>query len=407
LPVAGQNPPQKRKRFYPGPYLSQTFAALKYPNYRLWFFGQLVSLFGTWMQSTAQGFLVYELTNSPLYLGYVGFAAGLPSWLFTLYGGVIADRMSRRTLLIITQNTMMILAFVLAGLALTNLIQPWHIVFLAFLLGIANAFDAPARQAFVLEMVEREDLVNGPAFAGITYAIFGAAWCFIINGVTYIAVIVALLMMRLKPMNISLPRQSLIKDVKEGFQYVTGNAVILVIILNLGMVSLFGMGFITLMPAWAVTVLGGDATTNGYMQSARGLGALIGALMIASLSKFNIKGKLFTLGASIMPLGLIVFSYAQGVPMSLFLLVITGWGFMVMMNMSNALVQTNVPDELRGRVMGIYTLIFFGFMPIGALINGALAESIGEQATVIVNAIIMAIFTLIIWLKVPRLRAMD
>jgi MFS family permease len=191
-----------------------TFAALQYPNYRLWFIGQMISLVGTWMQGTAQGYLVYELTRSPAYLGYVGFAAGVPSWLFMLYGGVIADRMSRRTLLVITQTCMMLLAFLLAGLTFTGRVQPWHIIVLAFLLGTANAFDAPARQAFVLEMVDRQHLTNaialnstmfnlgtaiGPAMAGITYSLFGPAWCFTINAFSFLAVIAALLLMKLKP----------------------------------------------------------------------------------------------------------------------------------------------------------------------------------------------------------------
>jgi MFS family permease len=180
--------------------LNRTFAALQHRNYRLWFVGQLVSMVGTWMQSTAQGYLVFELTRSPAYLGYVGFAAGVPSWLFMLYGGVVADRMSRRNLLLITQTVMMILAFGLAGLTFSGLIQPWHLILLAFGLGVANAFDAPARQAFVLEMVSREDLTNaialnstmfnlatviGPAVAGVAYAILGPAWCFTLNGLSF------------------------------------------------------------------------------------------------------------------------------------------------------------------------------------------------------------------------------
>ena len=204
---AGQEPAPEPQTFW-----QRTFAALQYPNYRLWFMGQLVSLVGTWMQITAQSFLVFELTHSTAYLGYVGFANGLPSWLFMLYGGVIADRMSRRKLLMITQSTMMVLAFLLAGLAFAGLVQPWQIVVLALALGTANAFDAPARQAFVLELVDRPDLTNaialnssmfnlatvvGPTVAGLTYAAFGAAWCFALNGVSFIAVIIALVLMRL------------------------------------------------------------------------------------------------------------------------------------------------------------------------------------------------------------------
>lgn len=212
----------------------RTFTALQYPNYRLWFGGQLVSQVGTWMQTTAQGFLVFQLTHSPAYLGYVGFAAGAPALLLMLFGGVVADRVARRTLLVITQSTMLLLAFLLAALTFTQVVQPWHIVLLALALGTANAFDAPAGQAFVLELVEREDLPNaialnaslgnlatviGPTVAGLTYAAFGAAWCFTLNGLSYIAVIVALLLMRLPARQIVPRSQSAIAQLAEGVRY--------------------------------------------------------------------------------------------------------------------------------------------------------------------------------------------
>jgi MFS family permease len=402
--------------------LNQTFAALKYYNYRLWFSGQLVSLFGTWMQSTAQGYLVFQLTGSPAYLGYVGFAAGLPSWLFMLYGGVAADRMSRRNLLLLTQTAMMILAFILAALTFTRLVQPWHIILLAFLLGTANAFDAPARMAFVRELVDRADMTNaialnatmfnmgtvlGPAMAGLTYALYGPAWCFTINGLTFFAVITALLFMRIRPALSAAHLNSALSDIQAGFRYVAGHPTIRILILNLGLVSLFGLGFITLMPAWAVTVLGGDATTNGYLFSARGLGALTGALMIAALGRIKFKGKLLTLGSFTMPAILLLFSLTRWLPLSMLALVGVGWGFMVMANMSNALVQTHVPDELRGRVMGIYTLTFFGFMPIGSLLNGALAARIGAPVTILANSLLLLAFAAVIWLRFPNLRALE
>jgi len=276
------------ERTVPRPSWQQTFAAFKYRNYRLWFGGQLFSLFGTWMQTTAQGYLVYQLTNSSAYLGYVAFASGVPTWLFTLYGGVVADRMSRRTLMVVTQSAMLVLAFILAALTFTGLVQPWHIVVLAFLLGIANAFDAPARQAFVLEMVEREDLTNaialnasmfnaatavGPAVAGVTYAAFGPAWCFTLNGISFIAIIVALLMMQIRPQAVPARRVSAASEVMEGLRYVVAQPVIRALIGLVGVLSLFGVSLFALMPAWAVQVLGGDAATLGWLQSARGAGA--------------------------------------------------------------------------------------------------------------------------------------
>jgi len=372
------------------------------------------------MQITAQGFLVYELTRSPAYLGYVGFAAGLPSWLFMLYGGVAADRMSRRTLLVITQTAMMVLAFILAGLAFSGLVQPWHIIVLAFLLGTANAFDAPARLAFVPELVAREDLTNaialnsamfniatvlGPAIAGVTYAALGPAWCFTINGVSFLAVIAALLAMRIKPFVPVQQTISIFGRVKEGLHYALRHPLIRVINLNLAMVSLFALGFITLMPAWAVDVLGGDATTNGLLQSSRGLGALVGALWIAALGGTRSRGQMLTLGSFLMPVFLVLFSTTRQLPLSMVTLFGAGLGFMVMMNSGNALVQVNVPDELRGRVMSLYSLIFFGLMPIGALINGQIATRLGPPTTVLTNAVVMVAFAALIYLRVPDLRA--
>ena len=402
--------------------LDRTFAALKYRNYRLWFVGQLSSLVGTWMQSTAQGFLVFQLTNSPVYLGLVGFVSGVPSWIFMLYGGVVADRMPRRTLLVITQTSMMILAFILAALTFAGLVQPWHIVVLAFLLGVANAFDAPARQSFVLEMVEREDLGNaialnatmfqsatvvGPAVAGITYALFGPAWCFTINGVSFIAVIAALLLMRIKPMVTRARVTSAWQDLKEGLRYILADPTIRTIIALVSVTSIFGLGYSTLFPDWAVIVLGGDATTNGWLQSARGAGSLIGALMIASLGHFKFKGKLLTTGSLVFPLAIILFSLIHTLTLSLLSLLIVGWGFMVLFNTANILVQTHVDDEFRGRVMGVYSLAFGGLMPVGALIAGAAADRVGAPATLIAGAVVTLGFALWVWWRAPRTSALE
>ena len=397
----------------------ETFAALQHPNYRLWFAGQLVSLVGTWMQSTAQGYLVYDLTKSPAFLGYVGFASGLPSWLFTLYGGVIADRVPRRTMLIITQTTMMLLAFLLAGLVFLDKIQAWQIVLIAFFLGIANAFDAPARQAFVVELVDREDLTNaialnstmfnsaivvGPAVAGAVYAALGPAWCFAVNGLSFIAVIIALALMRLPPMAIQQKSRSTVHAIKEGIKYAYNERMTRTLILNMGVISLFGVSMMTLIPAWAVSVLGGDVRTNGLLLSARGLGALIGALMIAWLSHRGIRGKLWTAGSFVLPITMIAFSLARWLPVSMLILVFTGWSFMVQVNTSNALVQSKVPDELRGRVMSVFTLIFFGGMPLGSLWVGSMASRLGAPMTVVINAVILIAFAGFVLLRLPFIR---
>jgi MFS family permease len=396
----------------------QTFAALQFPNYRLWFQGQIVSLFGTWMQTTAQGFLIYELTQSPAYLGYVGFASGVPAWLLTLYGGVVADRMPRRTLLIITQTAMMIFAFILAALAFLHIVQPWHVVLLSFCLGTANAFDAPARQAFVGELVDRDYLTNaialnatmfhtataiGPAVAGVTYALFGPAWCFTINGVSFIAVIIALQMMKLKPQE-HLADAGREGKFKEGILYVVRHDLIRVIIGIVALNSMFTLSLTTLIPAWAVQILGGDATTNGFLNSARGMGSLMGALVIATLGRITYRGKLVTFGTFLAPILLLVFAFVHWLPVSLAVMAGIGLGTIMVMNLANALVQTSTPEHLRGRVMGAYTWIFFGFMPIGALWSGEMATRFGLADAVIINGLIALAAAVAIWAFFPKLR---
>lgn len=374
------------------------------------------------MQTTAQGFLVFSLTNSPAYLGVVSFSNGIAAWLFTLYGGVISDRMSRRTLLIITQTAMMLLAFGLAALVFTNLVQPWHIVIFSFLLGIANAFDAPSRLAFVVELVEREDLSNaialnalmfngaaiiGPTAAGLAYAWFGPGWCFTINGISFIAVIIALSIMRLAPFVPNDDDGSAFTKLKEGLVYVAHHDTIRMIIFNIGIVSMFAMGLIALIPAWAVNVLHGDAATNGLLLAVRGVGALISAIMLASLSRYPIKGRLWTIGSIVTPISLFAFAMFHWLPVSILAMAVMGWSYMLMVNTSNALVQSHVEDDLRGRVMSIYTLIFFGMMPIGSLILGILADFWSEPLAAVISACILALFALVTWIFRPHLRNLD
>jgi MFS family permease len=407
------------KRF---PRARITFAALSYPNYRLWFFGQTISLFGTWMQSTAQGYLVYDLTRSPAYLGYVGFASGIASWMFTVWGGVVADRVPRRSMIVVTQSASMLLAFALSALTFTGVVVPWHIVVLAFLLGVVNAFDAPARQAFVLEMVERPVLTNaialnstmfniaiavGPAAGGVVYAYLGPGWCFAVNGISFIAVIAALRLMRLPAWKPQSLRSSPFHDVREGFRVVAANRVILALIGLIGAMSLFGMSFATLIPAWAVKVLGGDARTNGLLQSARGVGALAAALGIASAVSRGGRGRLLTAGAVAFPILLGLFSVTRALPLSLLALMGVGAAMIVVNNLCNSLVQTLTPDAVRGRVMGIYLLMFFGFAPVGSLLAGLAAEHLGEHPTVGIAAAVMMAAALGISIAVPRVRRLE
>ncbi len=330
-----------------------------------------------------------------------------------MYAGAIADRIPRRTLMVVTQSAMMLLAFILALLAFTGLVQPWHIIVLAFMLGICNAFDAPARQAFLLEMVDREVLTNaialnaamftsaiviGPAVGGLAYAWVGPEWCFTLNGLSYLAVIAALLMMKLKPVPRTGRKIASLGDIKEGLVYVLRHPSVRMLITNIGITTIFGIGVATLVPAWSVNVLHGDSTTNGFLLSARGIGSLIGALMIAALGMRNIRGRLWTYGSFVMPIFLLIFSVVRALPLALLAMVGIGWGFVMINNVTNAMVQTQIADEMRGRVMGIYTLVFFGSMPVGSFLAGNVAEVVGEPATAVISASILLVFaTLVLW----------
>jgi len=299
------------------------------------------------------------------------------------------------------------------------LVQPWHIIVLAFFLGIANAFDAPARQSFILEMVDRQDLSNaialnatmftsaiviGPAVGGLAYAAFGPAWCFAINSVSYLAVILALLLMKLKPWTPPERKSQVLDDLKTGLKYVASSKIVLMLILNLGVLSFFGMGTMTLVPAWSVEILGGDAATNGWMLSARGLGSLLGALLIASLGRAAFRGRLLTLGTFLLPTFLFVFTFVRWLPLALILLVGIGFAFIAINNSSNALVQLQVRDELRGRVMGVYIMIFFGAMPLGSLYAGTVASWLNEPATVLLSSLILICFAGLVYWRFPQMR---
>jgi MFS family permease len=405
--------------------VGQTFAALQHPNYRLWFMGQVVSLFGTWMQNTAQGFLIYDLTKSPAYLGYVSFAAGVPSILM-LYGGVVADRVPRRKLMIITQTLMLALAFVLAGLVFADIVQPWHIVALSAALGVVNAFDAPARLSLAPELVPPEDLTNaialnaamfnlatvvGPTIAGFVYAWFGPGWCFVINGISFIAVIAALGLMKLslrqKPTRPG-GMKTTFHEIGQGLTYVLHrNHTVLIILVIMAVMSVFGYSFQSLLPAWAVDVLKGDVTTNGLLRSGQGVGALLGALSIASMGRGRSRGRILTVGIFLFPLLLLAFSFARWLPLTLILLGGLGISIVMINNLSNSLIQTSVEDELRGRISSIYSLTFFGFMPLGSLMMGWLAEYINEPVALEIGGAFLVGFALLLFWRVPKLRRLE
>ncbi len=375
------------------------------------------------MQNTAQGYLIYELTGSALYLGLVSFAAGVPTWLFTLYGGLIADRIPRRKLLQITQSSAMLLAFILAVLVLTDTVQPWMILILAFLLGTVNAFELPVRISFVRELVsDREDMPNaialnatlfnaaatvGPAVGGLTYAAVGPGLCFILNGISFSAVLVALGLMRITILPAPIRRMSAVSQLKEGFAYVRSEPAILYLMIGSAFLSICGFGIFALMPAWARDVLGGDATTNGLLNSARGLGSMVGALLIATLSYLKMRGKMWAIGSYAMPLFTLLFALTRLMPLSLLMLFGFGLNLMMIANINNALIQMEVPDELRGRVMSIYTLVFQGGFPIGALLSGAAATQIGAPATLGISALLLFCFAIFTTFRRPEISRME
>jgi len=380
--------------------LATAVRALSHRNFQLFFSGQLISLIGTWMQTVAQSWLVYRITGSTLLLGTVGFASQIPVFLIAPIGGTVADRSNRHRVVIATQTASMVLAFVLAVLTLTHRIQVWQIMVLAAALGTVNAFDIPARQAFLMDMVGREDLMNaialnssmfngariiGPAVAGIVVAWVGEGWCFFANAVSYIAVIAGLLMMKIThPVNLA-NEGSPIEHILEGFRFVARAAPLRSLLLLLGLVSLVGMPYSVLMPVFASQILHGGAKELGWLMGATGVGALLGALSLAARVGLRGLGKVIAMCAGGFGVSLIVFAASQMFWLSLILLLPVGFTMMVQMASTNTLLQSMVADQMRGRVVALYTMMFMGVAPFGAFFAGALAHRIGAPWTVAIG----------------------
>ncbi len=371
--------------------------ALKHRNYRLFVAGQLTSLIGTWMQSVAQGWLVYRLTGSSFLLGLIGFSQQIPVFLLSSLGGVVADRWRRRRVLIGTQTVMMVLAFVLAALVLSGRVRIAHLFVLSAMLGIANAVDMPTRQAFVVEMVGKDDLVNaialnssmvngarlaGPAVAGVVVAAVGEGWCFLLNGISFLAVIGGLAAMRLTAAAAHRPSGGVLARVVEGFAYVARTRPIRDLLLLLGCVSLMGMPYTVLMPVVAREILHVGPRAYGLLMSASGVGALIGAAVLASKRSLRGLSRWVALAAGGFGTFLILFSMSRVFWLSTALLVPAGFCMMVQMASCNTLIQSMVPDRLRGRVMAVYAMMFLGMGPFGALLAGTLSRPLGVPATV-------------------------
>lgn len=397
--------------------LSSTFRALRHRNFQLFFAGQFVSLTGTWMQSVAQSWLVYRLTGSVILLGLIGFCNQIPVFLLAPVGGAFADRHNRRTILMITQSCAMIFALLLAVLTLSGTVQVWHLFVIAACFGIANAFDIPTRQAFAVDMVGREDLINaialnssmfngarivGPAIAGILVAAVGEGWCFLGNAVSYIAVLTGLSLMKIVPA--IRPRVgSTLSNIAEGFKFVAGTKPIRALLLLLGLVSLMGMPYAVLMPLFADKILGGGSATLGLLMGASGIGALIAALSLAARKQVFGLGKWVSFASAGLGVSLILFSFSRTFWLSLLLLVPVGFSMMIQMSSSNTLVQAMVPDALRGRVMSVYSMMFMGMAPFGALLAGTIAGYLGAPYTVALGGTACIAGSILFSLRLPKL----
>jgi MFS family permease len=400
--------------------LPHALRALRSRNFRLFVAGQLVSLIGTWMQMVAQAWLIYRLTGSAVLLGVAGFASQIPVFLLAPLGGVIADRLDRRRVLIVSQAVMMVLALALAALTLSGVIEVWQIFTLAALLGVANAFDIPARQAFVVQMVGREHLPNaialnssmvngarlvGPAVAGAVVAVVGEGWCFLINGLSYVGVIAALAVMHISPVHgHARATISAWASVVEGFAFAWQARPVRALLLLLGLVSLMGMPYSVLMPIFADRVLGGGPYAYGLLMAAAGLGALAGSGVLTLRRDLHGLGRWIAAAASGFGLSLILFSLSRSLWLSAALLVPAGFCMMLEMAASNTLVQAMVPDRLRGRVMAVYSMMFMGMAPLGALMAGSLAAPLGAPATVALGGAACIAGGLVFRAHLPALR---
>ena len=376
--------------------LPDALRALRYRNFRLFISGQLISLIGTWMQTVAQSWLVYRLTGQASMLGIVAFAGMFPVFILATVGGMAADRVRPHTLIVITQSTAMGLTAILALLTLTGHVHLWHIITTSLLLGVVNAFDIPARQVFVAQTVARPDLMNaialnssvfngariiGPAVAGLLVAAVGEGWCFLVNSVSYIAVIAGLLAMRLEGTQAGQAPASG-GAILEGFRFILGARPVRDLLLLLGLLGLMGMPYSVLMPIFADQILHGGPKALGVLMGLSGVGALAGAVSLALRRSPRGLGRWIAGSAMGFGAALIAFSLSRSFPLSVLIMMPIGFTLMVEIASSNTLIQMMIPDALRGRVMSVYSMMFMGMVPIGALIGGTLAHKVGAPITV-------------------------
>jgi MFS family permease len=397
------------------PMNSARFRAMQHRNFQLFIAGQLISLIGTWMQTTAQLWLVYELTGSAALLGVFGFASQVPMLFLSSIGGYVGDRYDRHRGVIATQTVSMILAFVLAELTLTKSINEWELIVIAFLVGIVNAFDVPIRQAFLVQMVGKEDLPNaialnssifngarvvGPAIAGFAIAWVGEGWCFFLNGLSFVAVIVALLLMRIERREIKPSTDSPLKSFVQGFRFAMSDMPMRSTLLLLSVLSLFGLQYSVFMPIYAQDILKGNARTLGFLMSSAGIGAVMGALHFAARTHYKGLARWIAATSTTCAVCLILFSQAKTFWLCIAVLFVVGFAATSQMAATNTLIQNRVPDELRSRVMAVYATMFMGVQPIGALIAGGVAKRIGAPYTLTVFGSLVLVGSLIFIVRV-------
>jgi MFS family permease len=394
--ISSGSEPRPPRRDY-----SHAWRALRHRNFRLFFGGQSISLIGTWMTRIATAWLVYRLTKSALLLGTVSFAGQIPTFLLAPFAGVLVDRLNRRTVLIWTQALAMLQSLALAALTLSHIVTIREILLLSIFQGIINSFDMPGRQAFMVQMVEdRNDLSNaiainssmvnlarliGPSLAGIVIAATNEGWCFLIDGISYIAVIISLVLMRVHLAAVRRAATSITEELREGWTYVSTFIPIRSILLLFALVSLMGMPYVVLMPIFAAQVLHGGAHTLGFLMGAAGVGALVSALSLVLRKSVRGLLKMLPIAAASFGTGLFLFGLSHAVWLSLLLMVVVGFGMMQGLTASNTIIQTLVPEDKRGRIMSYYTAAFVGMAPFGSLLAGALAHWIGAPHTVMLT----------------------
>lgn len=398
------------------------FSALRYRDFRLLWFGLVVSNTGSWAQMVAQGWLVYLLTGSPLALGLVGFVRAVPVLAFSLFAGALADRVERRRILLVTQSIVMLLSFLLGTLTLLQVVQVWHVLLIAFLSAVAFAFDTPSRQSLVPDLVGKDDLVNalglqsvafnlagvvGPALAALIIEQVGIAGAFYLNAASFLAVIAALLLMAPRPQRTPLARAGLLRNVAEGLRFIIRERALLGLVLLLTALSLLGRPFIQLLPVFARDVLQAGATGLGTLNALAGAGSLVGALAVAAFQSFRQRGLLLLIAAGVFSVALIAFASSTSYALSLALCLVLGCSTTFFQVNTNSMLQANSPAALRGRVVSIYTLIMMGFMPLGSMLLGSIGQVLGVPLTLaIAGAIILAVVVLI-GVGVPRVRTLE